>query len=135
MTASRFEAVRVSFKQDRDGYIVVLRIHPNDVDGQTMMDPLGQRYYATLNRVDENEKPVHHKEKTAGDLMVQQSGILCKDGEFRAWMKRRGYAFDDTEEGATKGLRDMLGVQSRAELATNEEAQVVFRNLLKEYGR
>ena len=135
MATSRFEALRVSFRQDKDGYLILLRIHPNDVDGQTMMDPLGQRYYVSLMRVDEDEKPVTHKEKTAGETMVQQAGILCKDPEFRKWMARHGHAFDDSEESVTKGLRDLLNVDSRAALATNEEAQAAFRDVLRMYGR
>ena len=135
MTASRFEALRVAFRQDKEGYILTLRIHPSDIDGQVMLDPVGQRYYATLLRVDENEQPVTRKERTQGEVMVQQAGILCKDPEFWAWMHRRGHAFDASEEATIKGLRDLLGVESRAELATNAEAQEAFRTLLREYGR
>jgi hypothetical protein len=135
MTASRFEAIRVAFRQDKDGYVITLRIHPSDIDGQIMQDPVGQRYYVTLNRVDEDEQPITPKEKTSGEILVQQAGILCKDPEFRAWMHRRGHAFDASEESVIKGLRDMLGLESRAELALNDEAQTIFRALLKEYGR
>lgn len=135
MGSSRFEAVRVAFRQDREGYVMTLRIHPSDMDGQIMLDPVGQRYYCTLRRVDENEQPIAHKERTVGEVMVQQAGILCKDPDFQKWMHRQGYAFDDSEESVTTGLRDALGVQSRAELATNQEAQDAFRTLLKAYGR
>jgi len=135
MTSSRFEAIRVSFRQDKDGYLIVLRIHPNDIDGQTTLDQLGQRYYCTLNRVDENDQPITHKEKTAGERAVQMAGILCTDPAFREWMVKKGYAFDATEESVIKGMRDYLGVKSRKELSTNERAQDAFTLLLTEYGR
>lgn len=135
MSSSRIESIRVAFRQDREGYLITLRVHPSDLDPQLMLDPVGQRYYTTLLRVDEGEKPVTHQEKSTGERAVQMAGILCKEPEFQKWMVRKGYAFTDTEESVIKGMRDLLGVKSRSELATNERAQDLFTALLKEYGR
>lgn len=135
MSSSRFEAVRVSFRQDKDGYLIVLRIHPSDVDTQISLDSLGQRYYCTLTRVDDGDNPVVHKEKTVGERAVQMAGILCTDPDFQKWMVKKGYAFEPTSDGAASGLRDYLGVKSRRELATNEQAQDAFTTLLREYGK
>lgn len=135
MSTSRFECLRVSFRQDKDGYLIVLRIHPNDVDAQITMDRLGQRYNAALQRVGEDEKPVEHKEKTTGERMVQQAAILCADTEFQKWLVREGFVLEANEQDAAKAMRDILGVESRADLKTSPEAQEVFRELLKRYGR
>jgi hypothetical protein len=43
--------------------------------------------------------------------------------------------FEATEAEAAKAMRDILGVESRADLKTSPEAQEVFRQLLRRYGK
>lgn len=135
MTTSRFETIRVSFRQDKEGYLIVLRIHPNDTDAEILLDPLGQRYYATLQRVDDDEQPVPPREKSSGEKLVQLAGIICTDSEFQKWLVAQGFALEENEDAAVKALRDILGVPSRADLKTNEVAQEAFKELLRRYGR
>lgn len=134
MTESRLEAVRLGWRQDKDGYVLLLRVHPNDIDPQLMADPLGQRYYAVLRRVDENEEPVTHKVKSEGEKLVQLAGILCHNVDFQKWMVEQGHALEATERDAAEGMRVLLGIASRSDLRTNEQAQHIFRQLLKESG-
>lgn len=134
MSESRFEAVRMGWRQDKDGYVLLLRVHPSDIDPELMADPLGQRYYTVVRRVDENEEPVSPKVKTKGEKMVQIAGILCDTEEFQKWMVDQGHALEATPKDAAEGLRVLLGITTRADLKTNEAAQHIFQQILKEGG-
>ena len=43
METSQFEAVKVGMKQDNSGYILTLRIHPDDVPNEIMRDFVGSK--------------------------------------------------------------------------------------------
>lgn len=134
MARSRFEALRMGFKQDKEGYILTLRLHPSDVDQETILDQAGQRYYITMARVDEDEQEVDHKVKTQGEKLVQICGIVCNDKDFQAWLVKHGHALEATEKDAAEAVRSIMNVGSRSELKTNVEAQKIFKALLAESG-
>jgi hypothetical protein len=48
METSQFEAVKVSMKQDNSGYVLTLRIHPDEVPEEILRDFVGARYMAVL---------------------------------------------------------------------------------------
>jgi hypothetical protein len=58
----QFEAVKVGIKQDNSGYILTLRIHPDDLDERIMRDFVGARYMTVMVRLNEEEKPMNREQ-------------------------------------------------------------------------
>lgn len=121
--AINFEAVKMAFKQDRNGYALTLSLHPNDVPQTLSQHAIGQRYIVALVAVDDENRPMTTVEQQTGLQRVKQAALLCKDKVFQDYMFRMGYAPDTEEESVSDGLRIILGVKSRADIAHDHEAQ------------
>lgn len=127
--AVHFEGVKIALTQDKNGLVLKLSIHPDDVPKDVILDPLGARYMVAMVRLNEADEPTKGKDKSEGERAVAIAGALCRNPRFRTWMVRKGYADDETPEKVADGLRQICMVQSRAELATNEEARKSFLEL------
>jgi len=133
MKTLQFEAIKLAIKQDKEGYVLNLRMHPEDIPEDLLRDFVGARYQCVLVRLNGNDQPMNKEIEYAGDRIVQAAGVTCKDPEF--WQ----YLFDDlrimeqSEKDATNWLRDYLGIQSRTELRTNTVARDQFNLLHKEF--
>ena len=135
-----FEAVKIAMRQDKNGHILVLSIHPNDIPTELFSDWLGSRYYVSLVKLNDDESPVHIRIESENRKIVQQAGILCMEKPFLEFL-RSGYLMegsdkpvDEIEEVVfVKCLRQVIGVKSRAELAENSDAQIKFKELVGEY--
>ena len=68
METSQFEAVKVGMKQDNSGYILTLRIHPDDVPNEIMRDFVGSRYMAVMVRLNDEDKPMNREAELAKDI-------------------------------------------------------------------
>ena len=53
-----FEAVKIAMRQDKNGHVLVLSIHPNDIPNELFSDWLGSRYYVSLVKLNDDETPV-----------------------------------------------------------------------------
>lgn len=129
----QFEAVKVAIKQDKTGYVLTLSIHPDDLDESVLRDFVGSRYQVVMVRIDGNEQPMDREAEFLGDKMVRVAGMLCKDTDFWKYLYDDTQIFEESEKEATEWLRNYLGIQSRAELKTNGEAQGLLGKLVKEY--
>lgn len=127
--AVHFEAVKIAVSQDKNGLVLKLSIHPDQVPKDLILSPLGTRYMVAAVQLGDDDTPIKGKDKTEGERAVAIAGALCRNERFRSWMAKCGYADDDTPDGVAKGLRSICGVSSRAELATNEEARISFMEL------
>ena len=125
----QFEAVKISMVQDRNGHVLKLAIHPNDLPKDLVLDPLGSRYVCVLARLNDSDEVVQPKEKSDGDKAVDIAGLLCRNNRFIDWMFDNGYSPERTEDGAKEGIRDFCGVRSRAEFRTNEDSRAKFNTL------
>lgn len=121
--------------QDKNGHILKLSIHPDDLPKDLILDPLGSRYIAVLARLNDQDEVIQPKEKTDGDKAVDVAGLLCRNDRFIGWLVDRGYAGDRSQAGAVGAIRSICGIQSRAELATNENARQKFNDLKSEFER
>lgn len=115
MDTSQYEAVKVSMKQDATGYVLTLRIHPDEVPEEILRDFVGARYQVVMVRLASDDQPM-----TRQPNYVQLAGMLCKNSNFREFLIQRGDIFDP--EDATEWLRTSLGVKSRKELEHNQDA-------------
>ena len=127
------EVIKIAMAQDKNGHILKLAIHPNDLPKDLVLDPLGSRYVMVLARLNDQDEVVKPKENSEGDKAVDIAGLLCRNPRFIAWLFARGYSGGDTQADAVEGIRDHCSIQSRSELATNEAARKKFNGLKDEF--
>lgn len=133
METSQFEARKIALKQTKDGHVLNLAIHPDEIPEEILRDFVGARYMVVMVRLADTEAPMVRSEEYAGAKLVKQAGMLCRDPEFWAFLNHEGYIFERKEDIAVDWLCSYLNVKSRAELRTNEKAQYLFDQLKNEY--
>ena len=122
-----FEAVKSALRQTKDGISVSLVIHPNDVPNPLLSDPVGSRYMVGMARLGDDDQPVESEEQREAKRDVTSAGALCRDTDFQKWLLDNGYCDEVSEDEASNALRILLGVESRSEIKTNQEAQRKWR--------
>lgn len=127
------EVVKIAMAQDKNGHILKLSIHPNDLPKDLVLDPLGSRYVMVLAKLNDQDEVVQPKEKSDGDKAVDIAGLLCRNDRFIGWLAARNYSDGRTQEDAANAIRRLCGIRSRAELATNEAAREKFLDLKSEF--
>ena len=131
-SALSFEAVKASIRQDRNGYSLVLAIHPDDVPEDLMRAWVGARYQVAMVQIGDDGNPVdkpvliEHKPYKP-DPSVALAGMLCREPGFQKWM------LTDSEEECAEALCAKLGISSRAELAKNGMADDSLQSLFRQY--
>jgi hypothetical protein len=60
MNAMQFEGLKVALKQDATGYVMTLRIHPDEVPEEILRDFVGARYVVAMVRIDDDETRRSH---------------------------------------------------------------------------
>ena len=131
--ALNFEAVKVSFKQDKNGYALTLSVHPNDVPSALAQHLIGQRYIVALVAIGDDGQPMTTVEQQTGLQRVKQAALHCKDKAFQKWMYEMGHAPDESEETASEALRVIVGVKSRADIANDIMAQQRLQRMLENF--
>lgn len=129
------EVIKIAMAQDKNGHILKLAIHPNDLPKDLVLDPLGSRYVMVLARLNDQDEVVKPKEKSEGDKAVDIAGLLCRNNRFIHWLFDRGYSSGNSQADAVEGIRNYCSIQSRSELATNENARSRFNELKTEFER
>jgi len=132
MKTLQFEAIKMAIKQDKDGYVLTLRMHPDEIPEELLRDFVGSRYSCVLVRLGEDEAPMERAD-FAGDKSVRLAGMLCRNPRFWAYLVDIGYFLEPTEEAAQIWLRRYLDVPSRADLKTNAPARILLDSLHKEF--
>lgn len=127
-----FEAIKIAMKQDKDGYVLTLRLHPDEVPEAVLRDFVGARYQVVMVRLDGEEKPMNREQANSSDW-VRMAGILSRDPAFPKWLVDIGELLDANADEATEWLRDHLKVQSRSEIPSSEYAVAKLRIILKEF--
>ena len=129
----QFESVKVALKQNKDGYVLTLCIHPDDVPLELLRDFVGARYQVVMVRLNDEDMPINREAEFDGSKAVRLAGILCKEGDFWDYLHSDEQIFLANEKEATEWLRNYLGVQSRSELKTNLEARNRLNKVNEEY--
>jgi hypothetical protein len=133
METSQFEARKIALKQTKEGHVLNLAIHPDEIPDEILRDFVGARYMVVMVRLADSEAPMIRNEEYAGTKLVKQAGMLCRDRNFWDYLLEEGLIFERKEEVAVEWLCNYLDVVSRAELKTNERAQNLFEQLNREY--
>jgi hypothetical protein len=127
MNALQFEALKVALKQDATGYVLTVKIHPDEIPEELLRDFVGARYMVAMARVNDDETAIPYKNR------VKEAGMRCREIQFQEFLKQR-YGLDDkSEKIATDFVYEFCNVKSRTELNGNKEAQDSWDSLLKEY--
>jgi predicted AlkP superfamily phosphohydrolase/phosphomutase len=127
METLQFEAVKVALKQDATGYVLTLKVHPDEIPDELMRDFVGTRYVIVAARLNDDETPVIVSNR------VTRAGMLCRDARFHQWLDSKDFEAKHTEQSATNWLHDRCEIDSRTELNGNKIAQIKFDNIVKEF--
>jgi len=127
MNALQFEALKVALKQDSTGYVLTIKIHPDEIPEELLRDFVGSRYMVAMARISDDETLTPYKNR------VKQAGMLCRSDDFQRWIKEIHGLNSASESIATKFLYDSCGIASRTELNGNAKAQIVFDELVKQF--
>jgi len=132
METIQFEAVKLALKQDKNGYVLTLLMHPDEVPEEILRDFVGARYQVVAVRLNNDQTPYPRgaKEKPSG--VVSAAGILCRNKRFWEWLMEIGEATEASEEQAVEAIHRMLGVKSRSEL-TRPDIQDQWDLMVKGY--
>lgn len=129
-----FEGVQVAMNKSKDGYILKLAIHPNDVPESLLRDLVGSRYMVAMVKLDDENKPVHPPERREQDRAVMSAGMLCRQPEFWKYLENVGASFSvSSEKEAIDVVHGILGISSRAELKTNSKARGLWDDLARDF--
>lgn len=118
-----FEAVKVALRQSKDGIVVSLVIHPNDVPTPLLSDSIGSRYMIGMVRIGDDEQIVEPDGVREGKRMVTSCAALCRDSDFQRWMMDNGFSDEQTEDTTVRAVKRILKIESRAELKNDISAQ------------
>lgn len=124
--ALQFEARKVALKQDRNGYILTLCLHPDEIPEELLRDFVGARYGCALVRIQDDESP------TPYNNYVQKAGMLCRNPDFQDFIAEQ-LGREVNESLAAEELCKRCGISSRSELNGNSEAQNKFRAIILDF--
>ena len=133
MKTLQFEAIKLAIKQDKEGYVLTLRMHPDEIPEELLRDFVGARYQCVMVRLDAVEKPLNREQEYAGDQYVSKAGALCRNPAFWQFLHEDLQIMSASESEATDWLRNYLGIQSRAEIRTNEVARNMLNKIHQEF--
>ena len=132
MKTNQFEALKVSMRQDRTGYVLTLSVHPDEVPEQVLRDFVGARYQVVMVRLSDDQMPMDQNLEYSHDI-VRRSAMLCRDPGFHKFLLEAGQIQAESELRAAKWLREELQIESRAELKENPTAAKHFNFIYQEY--
>lgn len=129
MKISDFEGQKIAIKQDSAGYVLTLRIHPDEIPEALLRDFVGSRYMVAMVRVDDDGAPAPGEKSKS-----QIAGMLCRQPLFHKFCSDT-YGVECNENGATEAVYSACDIKSRTELNGNSQAKKDFDNMVEEYER
>ena len=129
MNALQFEGLKVALKQDATGYVLTLKVHPNEIPEELLRDFVGARYMVAMVRLNDDETATPYQNR------VKQAGMLCRNKVFFEYIQSVHGIADVDEQKATNFLYDFCEITSRTELNGNKAAQELFDKMMEEYER
>jgi len=135
----KFESKMIALRKKADGDELVLFIHLDEPDRRFLWDcHLTTRFQCALVEIGDNEEPVVPERSREEKTAVSVAGQMCRESPFQRWLTEkysypedRIYSFD--EESTANLLRNILMISSRSELAEDEDARNMFREIIREY--
>lgn len=133
METLNFEGIKLGLKQSKDGFVLTLAVHPDDIPDELMRDFVGSRYQVVMVRLGDDDQPLSREGEFPGDHAVKMAGMLCRDPEFWKWLNDREMLMEKNEKACAEWLTSYLGIESRKELKTDTEARNLFNQLKRSF--
>jgi hypothetical protein len=133
METLNFEAIKIGLKQSKDGFVLTLAVHPDDIPDDLTRDFIGSRYQVVMVRLGDDDQPLSREGEFPGDHAVKMAGILCRDPDFWRWLNDREMLMEKNEKACTEWLTSYLSIESRKELKTDTEARNLFNQLKRSF--
>lgn len=135
MDTIQFEGLKVALKQDANGYMLTVKIHPDEIPEALLRDFVGARYQIVMVRLDDNDQPMQRPQRTQvrNHTLSNKAAILCKDADFQKFLVESGLAWDVSERAAASFIKETCCIESRAQLDSNDEAAETFKQIAKEF--
>ena len=139
--AVHFEAVKTSMSQSKQGTILRLALHPNEVPPSLHTDWVGSRYMVAMVKLDDEDQPQMSDQQRETERLIASAGMLCRNLDFAKFLfdidTLLGVPSDESEreKRVADALREILGVESRSEMRTNSVARERFKNMVEEFTR
>jgi hypothetical protein len=125
----QFEGVKMGLKQSKEGFVLTLAVHPDELPDAMMRDFVGSRYVVVMVRLGDDEQPMNREGEFPGDHAVKMAGILCRDKEFWEWLHSKEWLLEKNEKACSEWICSYLDIESRKELKTNADARDLFNRL------
>jgi hypothetical protein len=93
MDTLQFEAVKMALKQNKDGYVLTMTVHPDEVPDALLRDYVGARYQVVMVRLADDDTPIDRRE-FEGHRAVRLAGVLCREPEFWTFLFESDEIFD-----------------------------------------
>lgn len=133
----------VTFKHVKTRKVVVLEIEVPEEGFQEVITKLGMPVggeskpvaVALLDKEALNQSDLTPKEQTEGEKLRTRAVLLCKSGEFPAFVNHSlpSSVGTPSESECAWFIRNACGIGSRSVLTTNLEAQAKFKQLLEQF--
>lgn len=131
MQTSQFEAIKVAIKQDKEGYVLTLRVHPDEVPEEILRDFVGARYQVVMVRLSDDNSPMERH--NSASAVVSLAGMLCRNQQFGEFLIDKAQIFDSSEDSIINWMKDEFQIESRKEFATNKEAASRLKQINEEF--
>lgn len=133
MDTIQFEGIKTGLRQSKEGYMLTLAVHPEDVPDDLMRDFVGARYMVVMVRVGDDEKPINREQAYPGDNAVKVAGMLCRNPVFWEFLSENEWLDEQSESACVEWLITFLNIDSRKDLKTNSEARDLLNNIRKKF--
>ena len=133
MKTLQFEGVKIALKQDKNGYVLTLGMHPDDVPEDLLRDFIGARYQVVMVRINLVEEPLDRQSEFEAERSIRLAGMLCRNPQFWAYLNGQALILEENEEEAAEYLRHYLQIQSRSDLKTNAQARIRLDSIYKDF--
>lgn len=132
METSKFEGKKVALKQTKDGHVLTIAIHPDEIPEEILRDYVGARYMVVMVRLADDDSPAS-REDYVGSQLVKQAGMVCRDPQFWELLHEQGLLFEKNEFAAADALCGWCNIESRSELKGNLKARQLFNSLMEDF--
>lgn len=127
--AIAFEAVKIAWRQSKDGFVLTLSIHPDDVQSDLANSRIGTRYQIAMVQLSDDNQPVAGPATAEAAKALRVAVMLCRDPRFWEWIAVAHGVFVENEEEATEWLRDELNIETRSLIKSDPDVRNRFEQL------
>jgi hypothetical protein len=120
--SGHFEAKKIAWRQTKDGLVLALAVHPDDMPKEMALSALNTRYMIAFSEIGDDEKPVTRTQAEHSEAAPkkpwseysrsQQAAILVNDQAFRDYFCGAGSG----EAICDKNLKAHFHITSKREL-------------------